>query len=183
MPIGDHWVIDQQNRIGFVMIDSGGNEVTGLTLSGNISKNGAAAAAMAGAFSEISGMTGHYNYLSSQAEADTVGIVNIEVTAAGAIQQNLEYNVEERTPDVTFWQYRVTDMPGGGGNPIQGVYVWVIRTNDPNGLVIWDGFTDVDGFAVDGMGRDPLVPLGTNYFWKWKPGFADDDNPDIEVVV
>lgn len=179
MAIGADWVVDQQNLIGFVMIDLGGNEVTGLTLSGNISKNGAAAGAMAGAFSEVSGMTGHYNYLSSTAEADTVGIVNIEVTGAGAIQQNLEYAVAKRTPGAVLFPYVVTDDVS---NPLEGVTLWITVVNDPGGVIVWRGVTDSFGVPKEVDGDDLLLdPGGPYYFWRDKPGF-DFPNPDIETV-
>lgn len=174
------WLVGLPNEVTFVMVDSSGNELTGLTLSIEVRVTGGSFVAAAGSWLEIS--DGWYSYTSSAGEA-VVGPISIRVNASGAVQQNLEYVCEQRTPGVKFWQYRVTDQPGGAGNPIQGVYVWVSRTNVQNDPAIWDGYTDVDGYAVDTMQRDPLVPLGNNYFWKHKPGFADDDNPDLEVVV
>jgi hypothetical protein len=126
--------------------------------------------------------SGWYSYTSTAGEA-VVGPISIRANASGAVQQNLEYVCEQRTPGVKFWTYRVTDQPGGAGNPVSGVNVWVTRTAVENDQSIWVGITDTDGYALDEKGRSPLVPLGNNYFWKYKPGFTDDDNPDLEVVV
>lgn len=174
------WLYGLANEVTFVMVDSADNELTGLTLSIEVRVTGQTFQAALGSWGEIG--NGWYYYICDPSEA-VVGPVSIRVNAAGAVQQNLEYVCEQRTPGVKFWPYRVTDQPGGLGNPIQGVYVWVSRTNGENDPAIWEGYTDVDGYAVDDMQRNPLVPLGNNYFWKWKPGFADDDNPDLEVVT
>lgn len=179
MSIGEDWVVNQQNLIGFVMIDSSGNEVAGLSLSGNISKNGLAAGAMAGSFTEITGMTGHYNYLSSTVEANAVGIVNIEVTGVGAVQQNLEYAVQVRTPGAVLKVYVVLDP---SNNPVEGVSLWVTVTNDSGAPVVWTGVTDALGVPKDSSGNDLLLDPGSPYyFWRDKPGYTFA-NPDTEAV-
>lgn len=184
MPIGDPWILSQQNRIGFVMIDSNGDELAGLTCSGNISKNGAAAGAMAGAFAEISGMTGHYTYLATAGEADTVGIVNLEITAAGAVQQNLEYPVMQRTPSAVPFDpaatgngYRVVTA---GGVPIEGVDVMIRSVNDVTAPVVASGVTNATGYIRDSYGNIPLVDPGIYYVWRQKSEYSFD-NPDTEV--
>lgn len=174
------WIVGMPNEVTFVMVDSSNNELTGLTLAMEIRVTGMSFTAVAGTIIEIS--NGWYSYTCIAAEA-VVGPISIRANASGAVQQNLEYVCEQRTPGVKFWPYLVTDLPGGGGSPVQGAYVWVTRAAVENDPVIWDGYTDVDGDAVDSMGRNPLVPLGNNYFWKWKAGWADVDNPDLEVVV
>jgi len=176
----DRWEYGIPNEIGFVMVDANRNEVSGLTLTVEVRNSGGSFQAAAGSWSEVS--DGWYDYTSSVGEASVVGSVAVKVTAAGAIQQNLEYVVEQRTPEVKFWAYRVTDQPGGAGNPIQGAYVWVTRDNVENDPVIWEGYTNTDGYAKTPKDRNPLVPLGNNYFWKYKPGFIDDDDPDLEIV-
>ena len=56
------WLIEQANRITFVMVDSNYSELTGLTLSIEISKDGGAFGAAAGSWGEIS--NGWYWYYS-----------------------------------------------------------------------------------------------------------------------
>ena len=174
------WVAGLPNEVTFVMVDSAGLELTGLTVAAEIRVSGGSFGAVAGTMIEIS--NGWYSYTSTAGES-VVGPISIRATAAGAIQQNLEYVCEQRTPGVKFWPYRVTTLPGGAGDPIAGAFVWVTRNNAENDLSIWTGNTDTDGYALNAKGRSPLVPLGNNYFWKYKPGFSDDDNPDLEVVV
>lgn len=176
------WKLDQQNLIGFVMVDTSGNEVENLegSLSGVISKNGADGAAMAGTFSEIVGMTGHYTYLSTAEEADTVGIVNIEITALGAVQQNLEYVIKQRTPGAVSYTYTVTSSLDS--SPLEGVEIW-ITTDSSGNNVVWYGVTDASGIARDEAGDLPLLDPGSYYFWKQLSGYTDDQaSGDLEVV-
>lgn len=174
--IGD-WLINQANRIKFVMVNSSYQELTGLTLSVEVSKDNGTFAAAAGSWGETG--NGWYWYLSTAGEADTVGPVAVKVTAAGAVQQNLEYVVIQRTSGFSFWPYQVTYL----GNPVDGVKVWVTPDAAGSEDPIWVGYTDATGFAFDDGGKDPLLPLGNNYFWKWKAGWQDLDNPDLEVVT
>lgn len=87
------WVLNQTNRITFVMVDTAGTEVaglgTGFTLQ--LSKNGGAFAGSAGTKAEIG--NGWYSYIATAGESDTAGPVAIRVTGAGAVQQNLVYGV------------------------------------------------------------------------------------------
>ena len=171
------WLVNQANRVTFVMVDSNYVELTGLTLVIELGKDGGAFAPDAGTWGEMG--NGWYWYLSTTGEADTIGPISIKITAVGALQQNLEYTVVQRTSGFAFWSYQVTYL----GVPVDGVRVWV--TPDLAGALdpIWTGYTDVNGNAKDDIGNDPLVPLGTNYFWKWKAGWKDLDNPDAEVVT
>lgn len=172
--------LNQQNRFSFVMIDNTGTEVTGLgtgfTLE--ISKNAGAFVGSAGTKAEIG--DGWYTYLSTVGESDTVGNVAVRVTGAGAIQQNLEYVVEQRTPGAVDYTYTVTNSVTL--LPIPGVTIWV-TTDLAGNNVIWNGTTDAFGVARDENGNLPLLDPGTYYFWKHKTGFTDDDNPDTEVVT
>lgn len=87
------WVLNQTNKITFVMVNTAGVEVaglgTGFTLQ--LSKNGAAFAASAGTKAEIG--NGWYSYIATAGESDTAGPVAVKVTGAGAVQQNLVYGV------------------------------------------------------------------------------------------
>lgn len=175
------WELNQQNEIKFVMVDSAGTEVTGLgsgyTLE--ISKPGNTAfVAGSGTKQEIS--DGWYRYLSTTGEADTIGVIAIRVTGTGAVQQNLEYVVGQRTPGVVFFTYQVT--LSDGVTPVVGAVVWV--TSDSAGTTQVGGpyTTNASGFAKDSNGNDPLLPTGTLYFWKYKQGFVDNENPDTETV-
>lgn len=174
----DSWRLNQANRIVFVMIDSNGTEVAGLgsgfTLQ--ISKNGAAFAASAGTKAEIA--NGWYTYLSTAAEADSVGVVAIRVTGAGAVQQNLEYTVQQRNPNAIAFTYTVTNV--SNGNPIEGVEV-TITTDSAGNNVIWNGDTDALGVARDDEGRLPYLDPGTYYFFSQKANYSFS-NPDTEVV-
>lgn len=180
MAIPGDWIRSQANRITFVMVDGTGNEVAGIgdgNLTVEISKNGAAFVAAAGTDTEVS--DGWYSYLATAGEADTIGTVSVKVDGAGAIQQNLEYIVEQRTPNAIEFTYTVTNT--ATGNPIAGAEVWV--TTDVAGAnTIWRGTTDAFGVARDVNSNLPLLDAGTYYFWKQLSGFTDVQNPDTEVV-
>lgn len=175
------WQQSQQNRITFVMVDGTGNEVAGIgdgNLTVEIAKNGGAFAAAGGTDTEIS--NGWYTYLSTAAEADTIGEVSVKVDGAGAIQQNLVYVVRERTPNAVAYTYTVTDSSTGA--TVAGVEVWV--TTDVAGTnTIWRGTTDALGIARDVNGNLPRLDPGTYYFWKQISGYIDDDSPDTEVIT
>jgi len=172
------WLVNQANRITFVMVDSNYTELAGLTLSIEVSKDGGGFVAASGTSGEIG--NGWYWYLSTAGEADTVGPVSIKVTAVGAIQQNLEYVVLQRTSGFVFWPYQVTYT----GSPVSGVRVWVTTDIAGNEPAIWTGDTNASGWAKDDNGLDPLVPAGSPaYFWKYKPGWKDLDNPDTENPI
>lgn len=172
------WKFNQQNRIVFVMVDATNTEVAGLgagfTLQ--ISKNGGAFAASAGTKTEIS--NGWYSYLTTAAEANTLGPVAIMVTGAGCIQQNLEYVVRQRNPGALAFTYTVTNVLTG--IPIEGVEVW-ITTDLAGNNIIWNGHTDAVGIARDDNGDLPYLDPATYYFWSQKSGYTFA-NPDSEVV-
>jgi hypothetical protein len=172
------WVLGQQNRINFVMIDSSGVEQTGLTLTIEISKDGGAFGAAAGTDAEIS--DGWYTYLATTGEADTFGPVAVKVTAAGAVQQNLGYVVKQRTSLASSRDYVVTDSVTTF--PIEGVEV-TISTDIGGSNRFWIGHTDILGMTRDADGDKPLLDPGTYYFWKKFAGYDDDQNPDTEVFV
>jgi hypothetical protein len=173
------WKIDQQNQITFVLVDSNGNEVTGLgsgfTLQ--ISKAGGAFAGSGGTKGEIG--NGWYKYLSTAGEADTVGPVAIKVTHASVVQQNLEYVVEQRTISAVEFTYTVIDDVTS--DPIEGVYV-VIATNIAGSHVVWAGYTDAFGVARDVNGYLPRLDPGTYHVWSQKANYSFN-NPDTEVVA
>lgn len=172
------WKLSQANRIAFVMVDAAGTEVAGLgagfTLQ--ISKNGGAFQPSAGTKAEIS--NGWYTYLSTVAEANTVGPVAIRVTGAGAVQQNLEYVVQQRNPGALAFTYTVTNI--STGVVIEGVEVW-ITTDLAGNNVIWNGHTDAAGVTRDDDGNLPWLDPATYYFWSQKSGYTFT-NPDTEVV-
>ena len=135
------WIAGQQNRITFVMIDATGSEVAGIgngNLSIEISENAGAFAAAAGTDIEIG--NGWYSYLSDASEGATVGqTISIRVNGAGAIQQNLEYVVSQRTPLAAEITYTVTNSVTT--NPIEGVTV-SISTDLAGNNMIWRGSTN-----------------------------------------
>ncbi|MHA2067603.1 MAG: hypothetical protein ACXABY_24835 [Candidatus Thorarchaeota archaeon] len=174
------WKLNQANSIVFVMINASGVEVAGLgsgfTLE--LSKAGAAFQASAGSKAEIG--SGWYLYTAIAGEADTIGPIAIKVTGAGAIQQNLEYVVEERTITAVEYTYTLTEPPEGVGSPIDGVACWFCT--DVGGLyVVWSGHTDAFGVARDANGALPRLDPGTYYVFRQKAGYNFTD-PDTEVV-
>jgi hypothetical protein len=171
------WILNQANRIAFVMVDGAGNEVSGLgngfTLQ--ISKNGAAFAASGGTKAEIS--NGWYTYLATASEADSVGVVAIMVTGTSAIQQNLEYVVGQRTPNAIQFTYTVTNSLSAV--PIEGVEVW-FSTNSGFTNIVWKGYTDAFGVARDASNNLPLLDPGVYYIRLQKAGYTFTD--DSETV-
>lgn len=173
------WILNQANRIVFVMVDATGTEVAGIgdgNLTVEISKNGGAFAAGLGTDTEIS--DGWYSYLATAAEANTVGPVAVKVDGAGAVQQNLEYVVKQRNPGAIDFTYTLTDSVTTF--PIEGVKVW-ITTDLAGNNVIWNGSTDALGIAQDDNGELPWLDAGTYYFWSQKTGYVFS-NPDTEIV-
>ena len=83
----------QTQLITFPMLDSGGLPVPGLStgFALSVSKNGGAFAASAGVKAEIG--SGWYSYELTASETDTEGPLAIKATGAGAVQQNLAYQV------------------------------------------------------------------------------------------
>lgn len=79
------------------------------------------------------------------------------------------------------YTYTVTDS--GSGNPIAGVTI-NISTDIVGDNVIWAGHTDAFGVArTDALLLPRLTPSPLPYyFWKDRPGYVDDDNPDAEIV-
>lgn len=172
------WILSQQNRITFVMVDTNGAEMAGLG-SGfilTLAKNGGAFAAGGGAKAEMA--NGWYTYLATVGEANTLGPVSIIVTGLGSIQQNLEYVVQQRNPNAVPFTYTVTNS--AGGLPIAGVEV-SISTDLAGANVIWSGVTDAFGVARDSLNSLPYLDPGTYYFWSHKVSYTFT-NPDTEVV-
>lgn len=171
------WKRNQANTILFVMVDANGLEVAGLgsTFTLQISKAGAAFAASSGTKSEVA--LGWYRYISTAAEADTVGPVAIVVTGAGTIQQNLEYVVEQRTTSAIAFTYTVTDIITS--LPIEGVLV-SFSTDVLGANVVWAGYTDAFGVARDSSGNLPYLDPGTYTIKLQKAGYTFSD--DTETV-
>lgn len=171
--------LNQINHISFVMVDVTLTEVAGL---GNaftlwVSKNGGGFAASTGVKSEIS--NGWYHYILPAAECDTVGTLEIRVTGAGCIQQNLEYVVKARNSGCISFTYTVTDTVTL--LPVADCVVWF--TTDLAGMnVVWSGTTDAFGVARDTFGQVPCLDAGTYRVWKSKVGYIPDFWPDTEVV-
>jgi hypothetical protein len=79
--------------VEFVLIDVGGVEVPGLgsTFTVQVSKNGGSFNPGTGAKTEIG--DGWYSYVLSATETDTAGPLALAITGAGAVQQNLLFQV------------------------------------------------------------------------------------------
>jgi hypothetical protein len=172
------WQRSQQNTVLFVLIDSGGNEVAGLGTAWviEISKAGAAFAVGGGTKSEIS--DGWYKYVTTAAEADTIGPVAAKITHASTVQQNLEYVVLQRNESAVEFTYTVTDSVTT--NPIEGVET-IFTTDIAGDNVVWLGHTDTFGIARDSQNQKPFLDPGTYYIWRRKSGYSFTD-PDTEVV-
>jgi hypothetical protein len=174
------WRIDHENRIAFVMIDGSGSEVTGLdgALTIQISKNGGAFAPAGGTQAEIG--LGWYTYLSTVAEADTVGPVAVVVTGAGAIQQNLEYVTTNRVQNTKSYEYPVTRsdtlLPVADANV--DIYTDVALSNR-----IWSGVTDEFGHPRDEFSALPVLQIGETYQFVTKKVGLSFPNPDAETIA
>jgi hypothetical protein len=178
--ISSEWTPNQQNTILFVMIDANGVEVPGLgtTFLLRIRKIGGAFATGLGTKLEVG--LGFYQYVATAAEADTAGPVAIVVTAAGAIQQNLEYVVGSRVIGVVSFTYTLTNT--NTSLPIEGAKVWA--TTDLAGeKIVWIGDSDSNGIARDVYGQLPWLEPGAYYFWKIKEGYIFANQPDLENVA
>lgn len=174
------WKLSQTNLVTFVMINASGVEVTGLGngFTVQVSKAGGAFQASAGTKAEIG--LGVYSYLCTALEADTYGPVVLVITGAGAVQQTVEYVVEERTINAIEYTYTLTEPPEGVGAPIANASVWF--ATDVAGLyLVWQGTTDAFGVARDANGRLPRLDPGTYYAFRQKAG-VDFTNPDTEIV-
>lgn len=172
------WSLGQQNTILFVMVDAAGEELAGLgtTFTLEISKGLGSFAASAGTKGEIG--SGWYYYTATAGESDTAGPVAVKVTAAGAVQQNLEYVVATRTITAVEFTYTLTDDLSG--DPIAGAQVWISVAADGS-KVTWYGVTDNFGVARDGAGNLPRLDPGTYYIFRQHQGYTFSD-PDTEAV-
>lgn len=172
------WSVNQPNTVLFVLVDSSGNEVTGLGSSYalEISKLGSSFSASAGTKSEVG--NGWYKYVATSGESDTYGPVAVKVTGAGIIQQNLEYVVGNRVETAIIFTYTVTSIVGS--TPIEDVKVYIYSDSLMQNIV-WIGETDVNGVARDAYGDLPRLTAGTYYIWRVRTGFVFQ-NPDTEVI-
>lgn len=172
------WRKNLPNLILFVLVDDQGLEVTGVGQSFDIfiSKGGGVFAAGTGTKAEVG--LGWYSYESTSLEADTSGPIAVVATASPAIQQNLEYVVDDRVVSSIEFTYTVTST--AGNVPLEDVVVNIYSDSLATEL-IWVGLTDVFGIARDSYGQLPRLPLGTYYFFRYKSAYSFV-NPDTEVV-
>lgn len=172
------WEKNQPNTILFVLVDSSGEEVTGLGSSFvlRLSKSGAAFSFSEGTKSEVG--LGWYKYISTSGEADTSGPIAVAVTGSGIVQQNLEYVVEDRIENAISFTYTVTST--SGGVPIEGVEV-LVYTDSAGINYVWAGRTDAFGVARDEYGNLPRLAPGTYHFFRYKSSYSFY-NPDEETV-
>lgn len=172
------WKLSQQNLIKFVLVDGLGNEVSGLGTAWVIQLSKPNAAFVTGAGTKSETGSGHYQYLATAAEANTVGPVAIKITHASIIQQNLEYIVEQRTPLSVAFTYIVTDSVTS--LPLDGVCV-VFSTDSAGNNIVWNGYTDALGVARDLNGNLPRLDPGTYFVFRTLAGHIF--SVDTEVVV
>lgn len=87
----------------------------------------------------------------------------------------------DKLPIGTAVAYTYTVTNSVTGLPVADVTVTV--ATDLAGLnAIWQGTTDAFGVARDINDDLPRLDPGTYFFFKWKSGFLDDDDPDTEIV-
>lgn len=136
-----------QHLLVFVIVDTAGSELAGLgtTFTVEVSKNGADFAAGVGVKDEIG--SGWYSYMLTVAETDTPGPLALRVTAAGAQQQNLLYEV-----------YSYGSAPGYVGpdilSPAEAAVVLRCEDDDPDMLAL---LPLVDSYIKNATGRDWTV--------------------------
>lgn len=168
-------LLAQPQRKTFVMVDSNNDELTGLTLTVALSKNGGAFAASSGSSGEIG--SGWYFYDFTAAETDTPGDLAVKITAAGAAQQNLSFNVHSPVLAARYLTYTLTRSDNS--DPIAGAQIQI--TSDSDGeQVIWVGTTDSLGVARDAYGQRPYLAPGTYFIFRFADGYAFS-NPDTET--
>lgn len=108
--------------VPFFVHDVNGDAVTGLldaSFTKRISKNGAAFGAMTVTISEME--NGWYSIPLSTSHSDTLGLLSITFTNAGAKQVNLQWRVEARLADDLAFPTvsgRSTDTTTGGANGV-----------------------------------------------------------------
>lgn len=172
------WSKNQSNTITFVLVDSNGNEVLGLsnTFVLQLSKAGASFQASAGVKAEIG--LGWYKYTSTQAEANTSGPIAVVITGSGIVQQNLEYIVEDRVITAISFSYTLTS--DSDASPIENADILIYLDSAGTDLV-WIGKTDSFGVARDGDGNLPRLEPGAYFFFRYKNSFSFI-NPDMETV-
>jgi hypothetical protein len=127
----------------FVMVASNGTVVTGLgtAIVVSVSKNGAAFVAGAGTKTEIG--SGWYTYELTAAETDTVGPLAVKVTGAGAVQQNLLFQVDWAAYAAPAGTYILTATEASD--------VLRCAIDDPNMLML---LPQVDAYILNATGRD-----------------------------
>lgn len=173
------WTPNQPNTILFVLVNSSGNEVTGLGSNFvlQLSKAGGSFSASAGVKSEIS--FGWYKYISTAGEADTPGPIAVTITHASISNQNLEYVVGTRVETSVPFTYTLLST-AGGTPPIEGADI-VIYTDAGATNFVWSGVTDTFGVARDIDGELPRLQPGSYFIFSYRSGFSFS-NPDVEIV-
>lgn len=116
-------------RVFFMLFDApaGATPQTGKagTLTGYVTKNGAAAAGVAGTFTEVdnTNMQGLYYYEATAAELDTVGRLVFEFTCAACLTRSIVTQVHETRTGSSAVTITVTNVVGGA--PLADILVRV----------------------------------------------------------
>jgi len=133
----------RERLIDFVLVDSSGDEVTGLgsAFTVEVSKNGGAFAAGLGTKAEIS--DGWYTYELTAGETDTAGPLAVKITGAGADQQNLRYQVSGAAWEPGTGTYILTTT--------ESATVLRCAEDDPNMLMLLPA---IDAYIKMATGRD-----------------------------
>lgn len=148
--------------------DASGDAVTGLTdgsFTKTLSKNGGAKSAMTVTITEDA--DGWYLLPLSAAHVDTLGVLSVTLTNAGAKQVNLQWRVVNASGlgggGADIVQVTVTDSVASSA--IADAQAWV--TSDAAGLVVVDGYLTTD---ASGQATFLLDEGSTYYFWLSKSG-------------
>lgn len=178
MLLSGELVPNQINLITFVLSDNTNAEVDGLVDTFDVFISKGTGPFLPGLGSKGEKGLGWYWYEMTPAECDTIGPVDVVVTGAGTVQQNLEYVCGSRTPLAIEFSYTLTST--STGLPIEDAQVW-FSTDPPGANIVWAGRTDIFGVARDQNGRLPRFDPGTYYIYRFKQGYSFVD-PDVEVV-
>jgi hypothetical protein len=87
----------------------------------------------------------------------------------------------EKLPIGTAIAFTYTVTSSVTGLPVPSVTV-TVSTDAAGTNLIWTGITDAFGVARDINGDLPRLDPGVYRFWKFRVGFIDDQNPDVETV-
>lgn len=161
--------------VPFFVHDVSGDAVTGLadgTFTKRISKNGAGFAAMTVTISEME--NGWYSIPLSTAHSNTLGILTIVFTNAGAKQVNLQFRVTAKLLD-DLNDVAATDIVSAGAITTSAGAVSTVTTltNLPSITANWLTAAGINAGALDGKGDWNIGKTGYSLTQTFPTNFAD----------